>query len=233
MTDANHKDAHDFYIDLKLPLDHRLHLGSDYNALSAWRLLSRNISRTPHNLRLHTQRILLSIETPLEKVLPGAFQDLSIALSLSGKQFYFNLLDRAKDSLTAGNYTKLSNLFENKETINCWLRGSVLANGTCSSKPLVIHNKKEVNRKITYINKLEEALDLINEGEIETAQLILEQSYLENPTDIFIEEELLLIYQSTRNKLALDNMTQKLLTAEITPSLAWEAYMNISEEWSV
>lgn len=231
MTDANRKDAHDFYVDLKLPLDNRLHLGNDYNTLTAWRLLSRNISRTPHNLRLHTQRILLGIEAPLEKVLPGAFQDLSIALSHSGKHFYFNLLDKAKDSLSAGNYTKLSRLFENTEIVNCWLRGSVLANGICSSKVLVIHNKKEVSTEPAYINKLEEALSLIDEGEIEEAQQLLEKSYLENPNDILIEEELLLIYQSIRNKKALNDMTAKLLEAEITPSLAWEAYINISEEW--
>ncbi|MCK5727317.1 MAG: hypothetical protein KAH22_10880 [Thiotrichaceae bacterium] len=223
-------DAHDFYIDLKLPLDHRLHFGDDYNPLNAWRLLSRNISRTPHNLRLHTQRILLCIEANLEKVLLGAFQDLSIALSLSGKRFYFNLLDKAKDSLSAGNYTKLSNLFENTETVNCWLNGSVLSNGICTSKALVIHHKKEIVQA-GYDNNLEEALALIDEGQIDEARIILEQALLDNFDDILIEEELLLIYQSTRDKEALENMTQRLLEAEATPSLAWEAYMNTSEEW--
>jgi hypothetical protein len=224
------EDTHNFYIDLKLPQETRLHFSNDYDSVSAWRLLSRYISRYPQDLRVHTQRILLSIDHQLQE-LPGALQDLSIALSGKGQPFFNQLLELAKSSLSDEKYTQLKQSAENdiNDQNQCWNKGSVLASGVCGGKKIVTFTGTE--EVYGFDSVLDEARAYIEYGQIEEAQLVLEEELLANPVSEGIEDELLYLYQSTRQQDHLEMMTNKLLGLGIELSPEWQQSIDDAKSW--
>ena len=218
-----------FNIDLMLPQETRLRFSGDYDSIAAWRLLSRYISRYPHDLRVHAQRILLAIEEKLSELLPGALQDLLIALSGKGKPFFSSLLDCAKPSLTEDTYQQLIQAFDKNEQNQCWQKGSMLANGVCNGEAIVIFDGNE--DLAGFADILEEAKAYIEYGQIEEARELLEMELLKEPGSKSIEEELLYLYQSTRQQSHLDTMTHKLqeLGSELSPE--WKQCLENAKSW--
>lgn len=227
------KDTHNFYIDLKLPQETRLHFSNDYDPVSAWRLLSRYISRYPQDLRVHTQRILLTIDHHLNE-LPGALQDLSIALSGKGQPFFDQLLELSKSSLSEEKYSQFKKLsraekMDIDDKNQCWNKGSVLASGVCGGQKIVTFTGTE--EVYGFDTLLDEARAYIEYGQIEEAQLVLEEELQNNPTAKEIEEELLYLYQSTRQQDHLEIMTNKLLSLGVKLSPEWQQCVNKAESW--
>ena len=56
----------------QLEQERSLYLSGHYPARRSWRHLSHHVSRYPHDLRAHTQRILLAQETELHDQLEGS-----------------------------------------------------------------------------------------------------------------------------------------------------------------
>ncbi|MEE9351175.1 MAG: hypothetical protein V3U78_02850 [Thiotrichaceae bacterium] len=212
-----------FSIDLALPQETRLRFSGEYESIAAWRLLSRYISRYPHDLRVHAQRILLAIEDKLVEHLPGALQDLSIALSGKGKPFFTSLLEQAKSSLPEDTYQKFLDTFDAANPNQCWRKGSMLANGVCDGRPIVKFDGSE--EKAGFADILEEARAYIEYGQIDEARELLEEELLTNPDSSDVEEELLYLYKSIRQRNHFETMTTKLLTQR------QELGMELSPEW--
>ncbi len=219
-----------FTIDLKIPQETRLDFSGDYESITAWRLLSRYISRYPHDLRVHAQRILLTFEDSLNHNLPGSLQDLAIALAGKGKPFFTQLLDLAKPSLADEEYEEFKIMFDAPNKNQCWRKGSVLANGVCNGKKIVTFNGSE-GSSIGFESTLEEARAYIEYGQLEEAQLLLESELLSKPELEGIEEELLYLYRSTRNHEQLEIMNNKLLEKGSELSLEWQQCYEEAKSW--
>ncbi len=218
-----------FNIDLMLPQETRLRFSGDYEPITAWRLLSRYISRYPHDLRVHAQRILLAIEDKLVEHLPGALQDLSIALSGKGRPFFTSLLEQAKPDLSAENYQQFLDTFDAANENQCWQKGSMLANGVCDGKPIVVFNGS--HEVAGFADTLEEARAYIEYGQIDEARQLLENELLTNPTSTDIEEELLYLYQSTRHLNHFETMTSKLQKLDAELSSEWKQCREEAKSW--
>ena len=226
----NESDLLNASIDLILPQETRLRFSGDYESITAWRLLSRYISRYPHDLRVHAQRILLAVEDKLTDYLPGALQDLMIALSGKGKPFFTDLLEQAKPDLSEENYQHLLEQFDKNDHQNqCWKKGSILANGVCNGQTMITFDSAE--EESGFASTLEEARAYIEYGQIEEARELLENDLLTNPYSNDIEEELLYLYQSLQSRNHLDIMTNKLqeLGTELTPE--WKQCLKNANSW--
>lgn len=223
------EQTHAVHTELKLPLERRLRLGEDYDALSAFRLLSRSISRYPHDLRAHAQRILLATQPSHVDSLAGALQDLSIALAGKGKPFFTQLLETVKPSLAEADYSRLLSQFDADTPDQCWHKGSVLANGVCEKNKLVSFSGVETSE---FENILDEARSYIEYGQIENAQELLEQELLENGLQSTeVTEELLNLYQYTRNRSQLESMSLLLKERNFELSPEWQQCLQHAESW--
>ncbi len=219
-----------FLIDLKLPQETRLRFSGEYEPVAAWRLLSRYISRYPQDLRVHAQRILLATDnTNLGDFLTGALQDLIIALSGKGKPLFKDLLMQARPALSETDFQHLQTTYDAENLHQCWKKGSVLANGVCDAKPLVLF--EGIEEEAGFADTLEEARAYIDYGQLEEARLLLENELLEKPDAQDIEEELLFLYQSIRQRHYLDTMTDKLKTSNIELSPAWKQSLEDANSW--
>lgn len=219
---------------LNLPLEIRLELNGDYHALSAWRQLSRYIARHPHDLRAHAQRILLCKDEALREYLPGSLQDLYLSLSGLGQSFSKNLLSRVKPALSEDDFEEFSLKFESHqeaEKYNNWFKGSVLTSGTGKGKLLVEFSMTEEDGVVEYSNALEEARSCLEYGQLDVAQEILEQELLTSPDNSEAEEELLSLYQYTRDSNQLELMTVKLTELGAELSELWKEHQADAVNW--
>lgn len=223
------QDIQNRLIDLKLPQETRLRLADTYEPTTAWRLLSRYISRYPQDLRVHAQRVLLSTDEALSSFLPGAIQDLIIALSGKGKPFFQSLVEQVKPALSESEQQNLMDAFDTESQQQCWKKGSVLANGICNDKPLVIF--EGIESETGFNSALEEAQAYIEYGELEEAREILEGELLNQPGAEDIEAELLYLYQSMREPEHIKIMTMNLQTlgAELSPQ--WQQCLEDAQNW--
>jgi len=216
----------------ELASDTRLRIEAHYEAMPAWKSLSHHIARNPLDLRAHAQRILVAIDAGLSDVLSGSLQDLFIALDGTGSSFRQRLLDLTSSALSDDDLSFFKGCLRNDDTTKmqqCWRKGSVLSNGTCNDRPLVT---REVEQTADYANILEEARACLEYGQIETAQQILEEELLKNPTESEIEEELLNIYHYTRDIGQFGAMSLQLADMGIDFSDAWKKLQVESESWA-
>lgn len=218
------------FIDLKLPQETRIDFSGDYEVVFAWRLLSRYISRYPHDLRVHAQRILLTFDESLNNNLPGSLLDLAIALSGEGKPFFTQLLGLAKPHLPDEEHEQFKIIFDESPINQCWKKGSVLASGVCGGEKIVIFTGSKES-SVGFESVLEEARAYIEYGQLEEAQLLLENELLSNQETEGIEEELLYLYQSTRNHEQLKIINNKLIEKGVALSSEWQQCTEEAKSW--
>ncbi|MBU0500654.1 MAG: hypothetical protein KJ558_01190 [Gammaproteobacteria bacterium] len=188
----------------------------------AKRFLSYQLARTPDNLRQHAQRIFLLIANGENEPLFGALVDLFIALGDKGQDLRKRLLDLARPLLSTENHEFLSRhqragLEARHARID--LKGSVLSAGFCESTPLVSHEPVPSG----FEDPLQEALSLLEFGQLDEARRVLELACLSNPAPGPVEEELIGLYRHTRDRTRYDELTQALLRDGVTLSEGWLA----------
>jgi hypothetical protein len=168
----------------------------------------------------------------MNDVLAGAVQDLFIALEGKGADLKENMLDLIK--------SKLSN--EDIRDLEAWLssgtrtgyslkQGSVLDKGLLGAPQTLVtveHDKKEAAP--TYGNSIEEANALLEYGQVEEAQTLLEKDLIRSNDDD-VMTELLNIYQYTRDKASLEATAGKLSESGVELPDAWKEVQNESQEW--
>jgi hypothetical protein len=210
----------------------QLHVNNLHDTTKTWRYYSHHISRHPQDLRAHTQRLFLALDNDMPDVLAGATQDLFIALEGKGADLKANMLELVKPKLKSED----SSIFE------AWLssgtrksftekQGSVLDKGLPGEPQTLVtvaHDKEEAAP--TYGNAIEEANALLEYGQVEEAQTLLEEDLLRS-NDEEVMVELLNIYQYTRDKTSLEATAGKLLESGVELSDAWKEVQNESQEW--
>ncbi|WP_298608101.1 hypothetical protein [uncultured Thiothrix sp.] len=218
----------------RMPDEKNLRLSPTYDALQTWRFLSHQIRRYPLDLRAHVQRILLTHTEGLTDRMEGSLMDLYLAL---GKEAGIMLKDRMLEQCTPYLSMEAVQFFKELQTESTqqgldreWRLGSVLATGENQvHRPLItVERQVEISR---YNSILEEAQACLEYGQIDIAQELLEKEILAGSNDPALEQELLNIYQYTRNKDKLTQLTAELVAAGIEPSETWQAYQSEANNW--
>jgi len=212
-----------------------LKVDDEYNPLVAWRTLSHHIVRYPRDLRAHTQRILLGQNnSDIANVLPGSLQDLFLALGNAGYPLRKRLLDLSEQYLTNDEFSFFAQWIKQNakddKTHHCWQSGSVLCTGQCVGEPL-LHKEKTTEETKGYGDVLEEARACLDYGQLDVAQELLENEILKSPDSKEIEEELLVIYQYSKDKKKFDQLSKKLLSQGVTLSEEWKECQKSSNTW--
>lgn len=148
--------------------------------------LQHRVSRYPRDLLSHVRRVMLALFDSRPELVYAALTDLFFILESKGTDLRAGLLERCRPALTL---PQIQTLFGKSE-------------GSDSSDPphgmsLVIRNY--VSSPPVEINVLEEARELLGNGQVELAQSLLEQVLPEDPNNPELTVELLEIYRRSRS----------------------------------
>ena len=196
----------------RLPSERQLRIPSlGYDPVLAWSFLSHHIRRYPLDLRAHTQRVLLAQQEPLLDRLAGSLQDVFLALGDAGHLLRERLLTLVNDDLNDQdkaffNHWQREGLRDGRE--QQWRKGSLLCSGQ-DIKPLRLVDIERSQVTARYANVMDEVFSCLEYGQVEMAQQLLEAEILAGTADEAMEQELLNIYQYTRNKDGLDAMIRQ------------------------
>lgn len=200
--------------------------------LQVWRLLSHQIRRDPYALRSHVQRILLTQHETLHNRMPGSMLDLFLALGSSGVMLRTRMLDICSEQLDEENVNLFASWIEEgvDEKVCGWMEGSMLSSGEVSrGRKLLKQQHSTVEPQYTDI--LAEVQDHIEYGQIELAQELLENEILEGRATPELEQELLIVYQHTRNAGRLEEISNVLTSSGAELSESWQEVRVRAENW--
>ncbi len=202
------------------------------SGLEIWRLLSHQIRRNPYDLRAHTQRILLTQHEDLHDRTSGSLLDLFLALGSSGLMLRTRMLDLCRDQLdeeTVGLFDAW--LKEGvEEQAGGWMSGSMLSTGEIARGSKLLKQQRSVAES-QYTDVLAEIQDHIEYGQIDLAQTLLESEILEGRATADLEQELLAVYQHTRNSSQLEVISNALIDAGVELSESWQDARVRAENW--
>lgn len=213
--------------------ERRLRVQQNYRPDDAWRFLSHHIRRYPQDLRAHTQRILLAQHESLKDCLPGTLQDLFLALGDNGQLLRQRLLELVSDDLSGEELSFFQEWLKPEhppEMGSQWRKGSLLSTGqdNTATKLLRIERSQEVAK---YTDVMEEVIACLEYGQVDTARELLEAEMYAGNTDEAMEQELVNIYQYTRDRERLDAMIKYLQDAGREVSALWREKQQESENW--
>ncbi len=226
--------APEFPFAFTLETERRLRCGQDYSPLEAWRFLTHHIRRYPQDLRAHTQRILLAQSEPVQDRLAGSLQDVFLALGNAGQQLRGRLLETVGGGLDDST-REFFKVWLDSESGNVggstqWRKGSILASGQEGSGSKLLHIERSQDTA-QYGNVMEEVVACLEYGQIDTARDLLEAEVQAGRSDEAMEQELVNIYQYTRDKGRLDAMIGQLQEAGHEVSALWMEKQQESEHW--
>lgn len=217
----------------RLAADRQLRIHQNYEPVAAWRFLSHHIRRYPQDLRAHTQRILLAQQEPLRNRLGGSLQDVFIALGSSGSLLREHLFGLVQSDLSEADQAIFQQWLREPADNGMkqrWREGSVLASGQeAAAARLLDMERTQANAE--YSNVMEEVIACLEYGQIDTARELLETEVLADRADEAMEQELVNIYQYTRNKEGLNGMVRHMQEAGREISALWQEKQQESEQW--
>lgn len=213
-----------------LPQERRLQFASG-NPSAVWRFLSHHICRYPQDLRAHTQRILLAHrEAALHDRLAGSLLDLFIALGKAGAQLKGHLLERVGGQLPEAERQALETLLQQEGDAGHWLAGSVLATGQ-GGRPVQLVTVQRTAAVAQYASVMDEVLACLEYGQVDAARGLLELEVLAGRADDVMQQELVNIYEHTRDKDALSRMVKHMQDkGQAVPPL-WLEKQQQSVQW--
>jgi hypothetical protein len=218
----------------RLPSERQLRIPSlGYDPVLAWSFLSHHIRRYPLDLRAHTQRVLLAQQEPLLDRLAGSLQDVFLALGDAGHLLRERLLTLVNDDLNDQdkaffNHWQREGLRDGRE--QQWRKGSLLCSGQ-DIKPLRLVDIERSQVTARYANVMDEVFSCLEYGQVEMAQQLLEAEILAGTADEAMEQELLNIYQYTRNKDGLDAMIRQYEEVGRAIPTQWREKQQESVQW--
>ena len=201
-------------------------------SLQAWRYLSHQVRRKPHDLRNHIRRVLLAKEYALTDQLAGSLLDLFLALGNSGTMLKERMLELCLTQLGEQQtfFRDWIDDNQNETYKNSWMHGSMLATGEKNTThPLLTPDR--VQQSNQYENILAEVQDYLEYGQLDAAQEKLETEILEGRGTPELEQELLIIYQHTRNKDRLIEVADALLAAQAGVTELWSLAREEAQTW--
>lgn len=216
-----------------LASDRQLRVHQNYDPVGAWRFLSHQIRRYPQDLRAHTQRILLAQSEPLREYLAGSLQDVFLALGNGGKLLREHLFNLVKDDLGDEDQLLFQRWLQDNIEIGQgqrWRSGSVLSAGQEGAAVKLVDIER-TQESAQYSNIMEEVFACLEYGQVDTARELLEAEVLAGTSDEAMEQELVNIYQYTRNQEGLSNMIRHMEEAGRNVPAMWREKQQESEQW--
>ncbi|MEZ5536467.1 MAG: hypothetical protein R3F02_12675 [Thiolinea sp.] len=200
--------------------------------LQLWRFLSHHIHRYPYDLRAHVQRILLTTQEGLQNRTAGTLLDLFLALGGSGRTLRERMLDECREQLDEATYDRFSAWLDEGVTgqESGWFKGSMLATGEVPPVRRLLKQQRNESGP-HYTDILTEVQDYLEYGQIDLAQELLETEILEGRTTPELEQELLTVYQYTRNRSRLEDIANALTEAGFELSEFWHEARVRAENW--
>ena len=203
------------------------------SALKSWRFYSHHIARFPLDLRAHAQRLFLGLDHGMDNRISGSIQDLFLALDNSGNALRNKMLEIAKPKLEKDDVAYFEKwLSSGKRSDFSHKLGSILDNGLPGvPQKLVKPSQTQEESAASYDNIIDEARACLEYGQVEEAQKLLEDELQVNSDNADVSQELLNIYQYTRDANAFKRTTEQLLAAGVELSDAWKQAQNESQDW--
>lgn len=191
----------------------RMHIGAGINHVHGYAYLSQQIMRRPNDLRLHMQRIHLSIDSLQKDKLPGALIDLFIILGEAGHALKQRCLSLTKDLLDDETRKMLESAvrrgIQPDDPDLSRYRGTVLSRGFSGTSTLV--TRLEQRQTSGYRNTYEEATARLEYGQLDEARRVLEDGVRQQIGDPRLLELLLEIYRRSGDVQAIEAMRVWLL----------------------
>lgn len=176
---------------------------------AAWRHLSALVARDPLDLEAQVRRVMLASTPPMQPFAFGALLDLFLALGARGRTLRRMMLRLAAPYIETDEVKFLEAHLETGIA-----RHALLPAGTRAVLDMaVIGNLNPVRHEKAArqsASPVEEAVSLLDHGDLQGAQALLEAHLLEEPDDELAAQELLAIYHHSRNAQDKAAMTQRL-----------------------
>lgn len=212
------------------PQRFRYVIAADGVDLGAW--LAQQITLHPRQLQLHVQRIVLHAEQGSTTQLGGAMTDLFIALGHAGFALRQRLLNATQSRLPTKLTTFLQAHLRQPLTATTplplalpWARLSLGISGVSE----LIHRERQTSQAH---KPLELAQALLEEGNIDEATTLLEQSLQQSPNDQALQLELLGVCRATRDSGPLRRL-QDALRMDANTRQQWEHTLTWLEEQEI
>jgi hypothetical protein len=206
----------------EIPGIRRLRLDTVTSSDDAGDYLSRQVARTPGDLRSHVQRINLSLAKGEGDDTYGAVLDLFIVLGHKGLPLRRRMLHSAKRLLTKEQHQALHRHLENgvraTDAMPC-AGSSMLGKGITGTDQLVVN---EAAAAAGQRDPLIESREYLEYGQLDEARDLLELAVLQEPWRSDLQTELLEIYRYTRDQQSFINMRERLEAMDVSISEAWQ-----------
>ncbi len=164
----------------------------DIDPDTAWHFYSHSIRRNPTDLTLHTHRVFFAMQHKDGVLLAGSLNDLFFVLKDAGEKLRIRLLKASipylskQDTLYFAMWIKLG--IRNGMGYQ-WVNGSVLSDGLYGPDQALITMQKSNDNGIK-ISPIEEARSCMEFGQLDVAQLILNNALEQEPNNTQLIEEL-------------------------------------------
>ncbi|MDP4300985.1 hypothetical protein [Leptothrix discophora] len=179
------------------------------DAREQWRHLGAAIGRDPLDLESHVQRVRLACAAPLTDFAFGALVDLFMALGPRGRSLRARLLEQAEAWLAP----------EDAHFLHAHLDAGLSRAVALPSAPGALFHPAVVGvaRMVDHLrvaaaqlSAREQAISLLEHGDLDGARDLLEQALLDEPGDADVRDELLGIYRHSRDDAAKTAMAERL-----------------------
>jgi len=171
---------------------HRITEKETLDANAAWKFYSHSIRRNPTDLKLHTHRVFFAMQHKNADFLAGSLHDLFYILKDAGKNLRVRLLKACMPYLSKQEVLYFAMWIKTgikKGMGYKWVNGSVLSDGLFGPDNVLIKmNKRE--RSSIELSPIEEARDLMESGQLDKAQQVLEEALAEDENNQQLLEEL-------------------------------------------
>jgi hypothetical protein len=217
----------------RLQSERALRIQQEYDPVNAWRFLSHNVRRYPQDLRAHTQRVLLAQHELLRDRLAGCLQDMFLALGRSGHLLREHLFELVKNNLDEDDQAFFTRWLQEGVTVEQtqqWRPGSLLSTGQDNKTVRLLDIGRE-QANAQYAHVMDEVFACLEYGQVDRARELLAAEVLAGNADEAMEQELVSIYQYTRDKEGLAAMIQQLQDAGRDIPALWGELQQESEQW--
>jgi hypothetical protein len=179
------------------------------------------IAKKPRCLLTHLQRIYYCYQAQLADQLYAALVDLLIVLNRRGSAISRRMVIGARSVLSVNQLKTLLRYLQNTNIDYRLLPGnhySIFSKGIIGTTNML----HITDKKRTDIDPLMLARDFIEYSQLEEALTVLEAAILEQPDRLELHEELLTLYQSTRNVSSFNQMYSELTHSGLDVPDAWQ-----------
>lgn len=199
------------------PLD----VGYGGDLQSAWRHFSALVARDPLDIEAQVRRVLVASQPGMHGRAFGALLDLFLALGPRGRELRRLMLDAAQDAIEADELRFLQAHLDDGLARNALLpsgTGAVLDTAVLGSAHAVQHERIAV----VTTSRVDEAISLLDHGDLPGARRLLEEVLLDDPLDETATRELLAIYHHSRDSDGRQAMQARLRERHGALPPAWD-----------